>query len=96
MSGGVGEAEAWENWRRLFRRKRASDFVGAEGSRARSRSRGAGGTLRFAVSGAGRPFAEEMKERALPNRSAGLVYAVADAGVRVRASCGFPSEVPAC
>ncbi len=58
---------------------------------------GAGGTLRFAVSGAGRPFVEG-EERTTPCRIVrqGVVYAVADAGVRDRASCGFPSEGPAC
>ena len=82
--------------RYLFRHKRATDLAEAEESRGRGR-----GAERAARSGSpfrvqGGLLREGMKERALPNDSAGLVYAVADAGVRVRASCGFPSEGPAC
>lgn len=69
--GGVKER------RHLFRRKRASDLVEAEEGRARSRGRGAGGTLRFAVSGAGRPFAGG-DERTSPAESFG----------RARLCCG--------
>jgi hypothetical protein len=95
--GGKWGSEEVKERRYLFRHKRATDLAEAEESRARGWSRRAGGTLRFAVSGAGRPFVEG-EERTTPCRTIrqGVVYAVADAGVRVRASCGFPSEGPAC
>ena len=93
--GKWGSGEVKER-RHLFRHKRATDLAEAEESRGRGR-----GAERAARSGSpfrvqGGLLREGMKERALPNDSAGLVYAVADAGVRVRASCGFPSEGPAC
>ena len=105
---GSGEVGKWgsgevKERRYLFRHKRATDLVEAEESRARSRRAGPGAGAGERAARSGLPFRVQGgllwkggKERALPNRSAGLVYAVADAGVRVRASCGFPSEGPAC
>lgn len=94
--GGKWGSEEVKERRYLFRHKRATDLAEAEESRGRGRGaeRAARSGLPFRVRGG--LLREGMKERALPNRSAGLVYAVADAGVRDRASCGFPSEGPAC
>lgn len=76
-SGGKWGSEEVKERRHLFRRKRATDLAEAEESRGRGRGRGAGGTLRFAVSGAGRPFAGG-DERTSPAESFG----------RARLCCG--------
>lgn len=98
MSGEVKER------RHLFRHKRATDLVEAEESRARSRRAGPGAGAGERAARSGSPFRvqggllRKGGERTTPCRTIrqGVVYAVADAGVRVRASCGFPSEGPAC